>query len=80
MTQEQAQGRAMVQVSSTVVVNVDGKGERAFRIVISGAAPENGTISYDSPLAKAILGQLAGDKVVYMVAGRMVTAEIISIF
>jgi transcription elongation factor GreA len=61
---EQAAAGDVVSFGSTVVVR-DGEGaEKAWRIVSShDAAPRDGRISVESPLAAALLGRSAGERV-----------------
>ena len=67
-------------IGSTVSLRFQDQPIRTFTI-LSGTAgsPEKGTISQDSPLARAVTGRAAGDKVVYMVGDKLITAEIVEI-
>lgn len=59
---EEAQGDGVVGFGCTVTVH-DGKAERSWKIVSShDAAPAEGRISADSPVAKALLGLRAGEE------------------
>jgi transcription elongation factor GreA len=55
-------GGDVVRFGSTVVVRDESGGEQTWRIVSSHeAAPREGLLSSDSPVAKALTGRRAGD-------------------
>lgn len=52
-----------IQVGSTVVVEVDGK-QKTYQILGSSeTSPEQGIISYHSPIGEALIGHRVGDTV-----------------
>ena len=52
----------MIQIGSEVVVREEGFEEETFNIVGSKEAnPQNGKISYESPIGKTLLGHRVGD-------------------
>ena len=59
------EGNAKVQFGSTVTIERDGGRRQTWRIVGEDEAdPAKGSISYVSPLARALLGKAEGDVVV----------------
>ncbi len=61
---EQPRASGVVSFGSTVVVRDQEGTEQSWRIVSShDAAPRDGRISVDSPLAAALLGRAAGERV-----------------
>jgi len=61
---EQPRAGGVVSFGSTVVVRDQDGAEKSWRIVSShDAAPRDGRISVDSPLAVALLGRAAGERV-----------------
>jgi len=61
---EQPGAGGVVAFGSTVLVREDDGTEKSWRIVSShDAAPRDGRISVDSPLAVALLGRAAGERV-----------------
>jgi len=55
---------SVVRFGCTVTVERDDTGSHAYRIVGEDeAAPENGTISHVSPLARSLMGKEVGDSV-----------------
>ncbi len=68
-----------VQIGSTVVLQSDG-GREKFTIVGSAeAAPEDGKISNESPVGRALLGRKKGDTVVVSVPAGDQSYKIVSI-
>lgn len=61
---EDAAGSGVVGFGSTVVVRDEEGSEQSWRIVSSHeAAPREGRLSADSPLAAALIGRAAGERV-----------------
>lgn len=60
---EEPASRGVVGLGSTVVVRDDGGGEQTWQIVSShDAAPREGKLSVESPMATALLGRGPGDQ------------------
>ena len=58
----------VTQIGSRVQLKFANGDLKIFEIIDSpGAAPERGTIYFQTPLARAILGRRVGDMVTYMV-------------
>ena len=62
---EQVREKETVVLGSTVIIQVDGTGTETYNIVGSAEAdPEQGAISNESPLGRALLDHRVGDEVV----------------
>ena len=73
------QPRDRVAFGATVEV-ADDDGERSYRIVGEDEADaEHGTVSYVSPLAKALLGAKVGEEVVWSRPAGDLTLEVLAI-
>ncbi|HXB15782.1 MAG TPA: transcription elongation factor GreA [Solirubrobacteraceae bacterium] len=63
IVEEEASGGGVVGLGSTVVVSEGDGAEQTWRIVSShDAAPREGRLSVESPVALALLGRAAGDE------------------
>lgn len=68
-----------IQIGSTVCAKLDNS-EKTFYIVSPGEAdPAIGKISYQSPIGKALLGKLAGEKIKIESPNGIKNCEILSI-
>ena len=64
-------------IGSTVSVRFQNQQPRTFTILAgTEGAPDKGTISQNSPLARALTGRATGDTVVYLVGDKLITVEI----
>jgi transcription elongation GreA/GreB family factor len=71
---EPAADKSTVHFGATVTVRRDDGRAQTFRIVgEDGAEPARGTISYVSPLARAVLGGMVGDTVEVPGGGATIT-------
>ncbi len=71
----------MVEVGSRIKVKTQDGREAEFTIVGSQEAdPKSGVISNESPLGRAFLGHMVGDKVEVQVPKGIVTYQIIKVF
>lgn len=69
----------VVEIGSTVVVDLDGK-KLTYQILGSSETkPEQGIISYSSPVGQALLGKRAGDSSVVEINGKNFVYKIIKI-
>lgn len=67
----------IVAIGTTVLVQINSGAELPFTIVFSGKGdPDNGTVSCDAPLGKALLGHIAGEKISYKVMDKIMTVEV----
>lgn len=76
---EVADQAEVVAVGSTVEFEVDG---RAKTLTIGGYGetdPQNGLVSYDSPIARPMMAARVGDTIEVVQAGKRLTFEVISI-
>lgn len=72
-------GGSKVQLGSTVKLK-GGSGTKEFKVVGTVEAdPLNGKISDESPIGRALLGKIEGDKVEITAAGEMVAYKIVDI-
>ena len=69
----------IVEVGSHVVVEVDGRKEQYVIVGSAEAAPENGKISNESPVGRALQGHRAGETVKMSVPAGAIEMKIISI-
>jgi transcription elongation GreA/GreB family factor len=78
---QKASSVGRVVVGSQVQISLRGGEIRNFKIVDSSNSgmPEQGTISKDSPLGRALLARAVGEKAIYMVGEKLMSAEILSV-
>lgn len=63
--EEDLEGSDKVRVGSVVEIEIDGK-ETEYEIIGAGESdPLSGTLSYDSPLGRELLGRSEGDSFVF---------------
>lgn len=69
---------ARVAIGSRVSVSLQSGEIRKFKIVdnAEGGVPQEGTISKNSPLGRALIDRATGEKVIYMVGEKLLTAEV----
>lgn len=69
----------VVDLGSTVVLELEGK-EITYTIVGGEESnPSQGTISYKSPLGKALLGKRVGEKIIYQAPAGVITYRVCQI-
>jgi transcription elongation factor GreA len=76
---EESHSRTFVQIGSTVTIKSE-QGKEEYTIVgAAEAAPENGRISNESPVGRALLGKRKGDEVTVTVPKGSTTYTVVSI-
>ncbi len=76
---EESHSRTFVQIGSTVTIKGE-QGKEEYTIVgAAEAAPENGRISNESPVGRALLGKRKGDEVTVTVPKGSTTYTVVSI-
>jgi transcription elongation factor GreA len=73
-------GDRVVFGAKVTLVNIDTDEEVSYQIVgVSEADLKSGTISYESPLARAMIGKEEGDEVVFRAPGGARTYEVVGV-
>jgi transcription elongation factor GreA len=76
---DEKHSRTVVQIGSTVTIQGDNGKERYTIVGSAEAAPEEGRISNESPVGRALLGKRKGDQVTVSVPAGDSTYTVVSI-